>query len=46
MEKEYALCLRCRKPLKNPEYRQRGYGKICWDKIKKNKSKKLFTFIK
>jgi len=41
----YKVCKRCGKKLKKLEYRQRGYGKICWEKIKKSKrQKKLFTF--
>lgn len=44
MEKEYVICLRCGRRLKNPEYRIRGYGKTCWEKIRKKKSKKLLIF--
>ena len=43
--KEYSRCLRCGRKLKNPEYRARGYGKVCYEKVKNSKkSKKLFTF--
>lgn len=45
LSKEYNRCLRCGKRLKNMEYRLRGYGKICWEKIKQKNSKKLFTFL-
>lgn len=40
--KEYKFCLRCGRKLKKIEYRQRGYGKICWEKMQKQSSKKLF----
>lgn len=44
MNKEHLICLRCGRKLKNPEYKQRGYGKICWEKRKKEKHhKKLFA---
>ena len=34
MEKKlYNRCLKCGRVLKNLEYRQRGYGKICWEKV-------------
>lgn len=41
----HKVCKRCGRKLKNPEYMERGYGKICWEKIQKSKrQKKLFTF--
>ena len=43
--KEYDRCLRCGRKLKKSEYRLRGYGKICWEKIIVKNSKKLFTFF-
>lgn len=47
MEELYKVCKRCGRKLKDIECRQRGYGKICWEKIKKQKHlKKLFTFCK
>ena len=44
--KEYDRCLRCGRKLKTFENRARGFGKVCWEKSKKNakNSKKLFTF--
>lgn len=42
IKKEYPYCLRCGKKLKNPEYRERGYGDICWKKMQIESSKKLF----
>ena len=41
--REYTHCLRCGRRLKNPEYRIRGYGKGCWNKIRKSKVKSLFN---
>lgn len=40
--KQYTNCLRCGRKLKNPEYRARGYGKVCWEKMQKSSTKKLF----
>jgi hypothetical protein len=31
---EYDRCQRCRRALKNPEARKRGYGAICFAKIR------------
>lgn len=47
VQKEYDRCLRCGRKLKSAENRLRGYGKICWQKMKKDNRyvKKLFTFI-
>lgn len=42
VKKEYEYCLRCGRKLKKPEARQRGYGKICEQKMKTESSKKLF----
>ena len=40
----YKVCKRCGRKLKSQECRERGYGKICWEKQKKSKyQKKLFT---
>lgn len=41
--KEYKYCLRCGRRLKNPIFQQRGYGEICWQKIKRRKVKPLFN---
>ena len=38
----YKYCLRCGKPIKKLEYRQRGYGKCCWDKIQISNVEPLF----
>lgn len=29
---EIGICLRCGRKLKTPEARERGMGKICWEK--------------
>ena len=39
---EYNFCLRCHRKLKNPEYRLRGMGKICWEKTHQEQSMRLF----
>ncbi len=44
--KEYKYCLRCRRPLKNPEARQRGFGDICWKKMQSSGKNKLFQITK
>lgn len=47
MKNEYQYCLRCGRKLKNPEAKELGYGKICYEKIKNKGCKKpLFTFRK
>lgn len=33
--KEHERCIRCGKPLKSAESRQRGYGAVCWRKTQK-----------
>ena len=38
---DFKYCLRCKRKLKNPKYRERGYGAICWKKIQKHE-KALF----
>lgn len=40
--KEYDRCIRCGRKLKNPEYRQRGYGAVCWEKRIQRKKQSLF----
>ena len=42
-QKEYARCLRCGRKLKSEENRQRGYGKICFEKLQVNQTNRLFT---
>ena len=32
--KEYNVCLRCGRKLKNPEHRKLGYGPSCYKKMK------------
>ena len=39
---DFEYCLRCHRKLKNPEYRLRGMGKICWEKSHQEQSKRLF----
>lgn len=41
-EKDFKCCLRCGRKLKNPFFRKRGYGEICWRKMQKEGHKKLF----
>ena len=31
-QKEHEYCLRCGRKLKSVENRQRGMGKVCWEK--------------
>ena len=40
----YEYCLRCGKKLRNVDAKQKGMGKICWEKTQteKKKMKKLF----
>lgn len=33
---EHSFCLRCGRPLKSMETRLRGYGNICYKKMRKN----------
>lgn len=39
-DKLYKVCLRCGRKLKNPEFRKRGYGSVCWEKVKKERHHK------
>ena len=48
-ERIFTKCLRCGRPLKNEQSKQRGYGNYCWqlhttENIKKQKT--LFDFVK
>jgi hypothetical protein len=36
------ICKRCHRELKDEESRERGYGLICWRKVKRSKNKPLF----
>ena len=45
-DKLYDKCLRCGRKLKTEETRQRGYGDICWKKVKENKKVRLFNIAK
>lgn len=40
-KREYYRCLRCGRALKNPEYRLRGFGKVCWEKVQHRNKRKL-----
>ena len=40
--RDYVYCLRCGRKLKTPEARQKGYGKICEQKMKKESGNSLF----
>ena len=39
----YVRCLRCGRKLKSVECQQRGYGNVCYEKIKRIKDNALFT---
>lgn len=39
---EIVLCRRCGRRLKTEEAKQRGMGKICWEKSHTSSSKRLF----
>jgi len=41
-KKDYNKCLRCGRKLKTEEARKIGYGKICLEKIQKEKKGRLF----
>ena len=41
-KKDYNKCLRCGRKLKTDEARKIGYGKICFEKMKKEKKQRLF----
>ena len=43
-EQLYKYCLRCGRELKSLENKQRGMGKVCWEKaqVEKPKIPKLF----
>ena len=41
-KKEHEYCLRCGRKLKTPETREKGFGKICEQKMKVEHRKKLF----
>ena len=38
----HSKCLRCNRPLKDPESQKIGMGKVCLMKSKQDKHKKLF----
>jgi hypothetical protein len=40
--KLYNKCLRCGHPLKDPKSKERGFGKVCFEK-QKSKGKELFS---
>lgn len=42
METEIRLCKRCGRKLRSVESKERGYGKLCWEKAQKN-LKPLFS---
>ena len=39
-KKIYKYCLRCGRKLKNPEARIRGFGMVCYNKMKQEKQKR------
>ena len=42
--KKYIKCLRCGRKLKTEEAKEKGFGKICWEKYRNDISyKELFT---
>ena len=40
--KDHDRCLRCGRKLRTDEARKIGYGKICLEKVKRDKTKRLF----
>ena len=42
-KEKYKNCLRCGRKLKNDEARERGYGKVCWEKRLSDSQQHLFT---
>lgn len=42
-QKEYEYCLRCGRKLKSEKTRKKGYGDICFNKMKIQQKKRLFT---
>lgn len=42
MDKEYKVCLRCGRKLKTEQTRLIGMGKVCLEKSKAEKHKRLF----
>ena len=42
-KKLHNICIRCGRKLKNEENRERGMGKVCWEKYQKeNRCKRLW----
>lgn len=41
-KKEVLYCKRCGRKLKSPEAKQRGMGKVCWEKSQHDPTKRLF----
>ena len=41
-KKEYTKCVRCGRRLKSDEAKERGYGKICWQKHLSDSQNRLF----
>ena len=39
-QKEICLCRRCGRKLKTDEARERGYGKVCWEKSRTSVEKR------
>ena len=44
--KEYLFCLRCGRRLRKQEAKELGYGKICYEKMKKETRKKTLFKVK
>ena len=42
MEKLHNTCMRCGRKLRSTENRIRGYGDICWSRMKSDKCRRLF----
>lgn len=38
----HQCCLRCGRKLRKLEHKERGYGDVCWRKMKLNREKPLF----
>ena len=43
-EKDHEFCLRCGRKLKNQQARERGYGNICFKKLKQVEQNRLFNY--
>ena len=42
-KKQYKVCLRCGRKLRSIEAKERGYGRVCWEKRLSDKQQDLLT---